>query len=113
MSGDGVERIYYAGLSLESLAAAVAIALAALPSSPAPVASPPVHEAIGSDPWPPTNVVAVTQSAAATSPADLAEVLENVRAGIEKLRRGFLEHDPVPLELNKACQALTHMTKGR
>jgi hypothetical protein len=172
MSGDGVERIYYAGLSLESLAAAVAIALAALPSSPAPVlaegpiplaektkcgcadkclnksncvfergagetlcedcppigyptdktrctpcprrapapvASPPVHEAIASDPWPPTNVVAVTQSAAAISPAGLAEVLAKVQAGISELKD---RENYIPHHFHLACQALTHMAKG-
>lgn len=43
------------------------------------------------------------------TPADLAEVLENVRASIAKL--GNRRDGHIPIELHKACQALAHMTK--
>jgi len=44
-------------------------------------------------------------------PADLADVLENVRKGIESLGRKRHTGIEVPIELHKACQALTHMVK--
>ena len=48
--------------------------------------------------------------AAPVPPADLAEVLENVREGIAKVQD---IGSRVPIELHRACQALTHMTKGK
>jgi len=45
------------------------------------------------------------------SPADLAEVLENVRAAIAKLS-DFRSVKNVPIELHKACLALTHIVEG-
>ncbi len=47
----------------------------------------------------------------AISPADLAEVLENVRAAIAKLS-DFRSVKNVPIELHKACHSLEHLTKG-
>jgi len=43
------------------------------------------------------------------SPADLAEVLENVRKGINEMKRR--EHD-IPTSFHRACLALTHIVEG-
>jgi hypothetical protein len=50
-------------------------------------------------------------NAAPPPPADLTDVLENVRKGIESLGRKRHTGIEVPIELHKACQALTHMVK--
>jgi hypothetical protein len=78
------------------------------------------HEAALADTWRDVEKVEVHPLyTAPPPPADLAEVLENVRKGIEKLKNeqilsgaaGRIDPGCVPLELHKACLALTHMVK--
>jgi hypothetical protein len=84
-----------------------------------PVAFVPVHPRNGplwSDTFPAGSELARSENYPRTAlyaapPADLAEVLENVRKGIESLGRKRHTGVEVPIELHKACQALTHMVK--
>ena len=54
------------------------------------------------------------------TPSDLVEVLENVRAGIEKIKQtkilsggpGYIDASFVPIEIYKACHSLEHLTRG-
>jgi len=91
---------------IASLEAYIAQIKAALPSSPAPATTGDIPT--GSRPPAPAAMGHSSGAGEAISPADLAEVLENVRKAIAWLDRTR----QVPIELHKACQALTHMTKG-
>jgi len=83
-------------------------ALATIPSSPAPVL-----RSLNSGESEPV-VMPTSGAGEAISPADLAEVLENVKAGIAAVQAHRRAHDlsfDVPVELHKACHALAHMTR--
>jgi hypothetical protein len=104
----------------EEIEAAVA-ALRAVPAQHEPVAFVPIHPRQGplwSDAFPAGSELPRSENyprmalyAAPVPPADLAEVLANVRKGIAALRDA--PNLRIPIELHKACGSLAHMVEDQ